>query len=57
MGIFGIIWVFINRVNTYYSRQYRFKFALKSESKREHFFDLLKYRDLGQMNYKPGSVI
>ena len=38
MGIFGILWVFINRVNTFYLKQFQLKLALKSESKREHFF-------------------
>ena len=53
MGIYGIIWVFKVRVNTWYFKPKELKFTEKKESKREHFIN----KEICQINYKPGSVI
>ena len=50
MGIFGIIWVFYNRVNTYYFRLNALNSLKKSESKREHS-NKAKLKD-----YKPDEL-
>ena len=55
MGIFGILWVFDHRVNTYNLGFYLQILIEKSESKREHWN--LYLEKICQINYKPGSVI
>ena len=59
MGIYGILWVLMKRVNRYNLQFNSYKKLInKSESKREHLIvKLLSYLGYRQINCKPGSVV
>ena len=56
MGIYGILWVFYNRVNT---KQFDLLLLINELKKVNQNVNILKenFKEICQINYKPGSVI